>query len=42
LWLEYCLHSSGFTLRAAKADCYEFLQAHGVIIKAPVNPDLET
>jgi hypothetical protein len=32
LWLEYCLHSSGFSLRAAKADCCHFLQAHGVII----------
>jgi TetR/AcrR family transcriptional repressor of bet genes len=32
LWLEYCLHSNGFSLRAAKADCYRFLQAHGIII----------
>ena len=43
LWLEYCLHSSEFSLRAAKADCYHFLQAHGVIIlESLVNPDLET
>jgi len=37
LWLEYCLHSDGFTLATAKSDCYRFLQAHGVaIINAPV------
>jgi AcrR family transcriptional regulator len=30
LWLEYCLHSAGFSLAAAKADCYRFLQSHGV------------
>jgi len=41
LWLEYCLHSSGFSLRAAKSDCYRFLQTHGVIIEAPVNPHPE-
>ena len=40
LWLEYCLHSSGFSLQAAKADCCHFLQAHGVIIESPVNPEL--
>ena len=33
LWLEYCLHSAGFSLTAAKADCYRFLQNHGAIIK---------
>ena len=41
LWLEYCLHSSGFSLGAAKEDCHRFLRAHGVIIEAPVKPDLE-
>ncbi|MCP4469387.1 MAG: TetR family transcriptional regulator [Gammaproteobacteria bacterium] len=41
LWLEYCLHSNGFSLRAAKADCYRFLHAHGVILETPVKPDLE-
>ena len=41
LWLEYCLHSNGFSLGVAKADCYRFLRAHGVIIEAPVKPDLE-
>jgi len=32
LWLEYCLHSEGFSLAAAKTDCYRFLQSHGVLI----------
>ncbi len=32
LWLEYCLHSEGFSLASAKADCYQFLQSQGVII----------
>lgn len=41
LWLEYCLHSNGFSLGVAKADCYRFLRAHGVIIEAFVKPDLE-
>jgi len=27
LWLEYCLHSEGFSLEAARQDCYQFLQA---------------
>ena len=34
LWLEYCLHSDGFTLAAAKSDCYRFLQAYGVDLKS--------
>jgi AcrR family transcriptional regulator len=32
LWLEYCLHSAGFSLAAARADCYRFLQSHGATI----------
>lgn len=32
LWLEYCLHSEGFSLYAAKSDCYQFLQQQGVNI----------
>lgn len=28
LWLEYCLHSSSFSLDAARNDCYQFLQGH--------------
>jgi len=32
LWLEYCLHSSDFSLAAARADCYRFLQRHGATI----------
>jgi len=28
LWLEYCLHSDGFSLDAARRDCYQFLQGH--------------
>lgn len=42
LWLEYCLHSNGFALGAAKADCYRFLQAYGVDIEAPVESDQES
>ena len=33
LWLEYCLHSTDFSLAAARADCYRFLQSHGATIK---------
>ena len=32
LWLEYCLHSTDYSLAAARADCYRFLQSHGVTI----------
>jgi hypothetical protein len=32
LWLEYCLHSTDFSLAAARADCYRFLQSHGISI----------
>ena len=39
LWLEYCLHSDGFTLAAAKADCYRFLCAYGVDLK-PLSPPI--
>ena len=28
LWLEYCLHSEGFSLKRAKKDCYQFLRAN--------------
>ena len=35
LWLEYCLHSEGFSLASAKADCYQFLQSQGVMINPP-------
>ena len=41
LWLEYCLHSNGFSLGAAKADCYGFLRAQGIIIESPVKPEPE-
>ena len=37
LWLEYCLHSDGFSLASARADCYRFLAAYGVVIDNPVN-----
>ena len=33
LWLEYCLHSTDFSLAAARADCYRFLHSHGATIK---------
>ena len=42
LWLEYCLHSEGFSLAAAKADCYQFLQSQGVIIEADNQSYLDT
>lgn len=32
LWLEYCLHSEGFSLATAKTDCYQFLRNHGITI----------
>ena len=32
LWLEYCLHSDGFSLASARSDCYQFLQAQGVAV----------
>ena len=35
LWLEYCLHSDGFTLAAARADCCRFLSAYGIEINLP-------
>jgi len=28
LWLEYCLHSEGYSLETAANDCFEFLQLH--------------
>jgi len=28
LWLEYCLHSEGYSLETAAADCYQFLQQY--------------
>ena len=33
LWLEYCLHSDGFSLDAARQDCYQFLQGHLGVFK---------
>ena len=30
LWLEYCLHSNSFSLAAARADCYRFLESFGI------------
>ena len=41
LWLEYCLHSNGFSLGAAKEDCHRFLLAHGINLETPVKSDLE-
>ncbi len=35
LWLEYCLHSDGFSLSATRTDCYQFLSADGVTITFP-------
>lgn len=36
LWLEYCLHSQGFTLATAKRDCYQFLLAQGIRLDSAV------
>jgi AcrR family transcriptional regulator len=30
LWLEYCLHSDGFSLADARADCYRLLESVGI------------
>jgi AcrR family transcriptional regulator len=30
LWLEYCLHSEGFSLTDARADCYRLLRGVGI------------
>ena len=35
LRLEYCLHSVGFSLSAARTDCYQFLSAYGDTITFP-------
>ena len=42
LWLEFCLHSSGFSLQAARADCYRFLEAHGIELEIPATAAAET
>ena len=34
LWLAYCLHSDGFSLDDARADCYRFLQGIGIVIQS--------
>jgi len=34
LWLEYCLHSEGFSLASAKADCYQFLHSQGITVRS--------
>jgi len=39
LWLEYCLHSNGFSLAAAKADCYHFLQSNGISLEPVHQPE---
>jgi len=41
LWLEYCLHSNGFSLGVAKMDCHRFLRAHGVTLEVSVKPEPE-
>ena len=30
LWLEYCLHSEGFSLSTARTDCYRMLSHYGI------------
>ena len=32
LWLEYCLHSESFSLKAASDDCYRMLRSYGIVI----------
>jgi hypothetical protein len=34
LWLEYCLHSEGFSLGVARQDCYRFLGAYGIRLES--------
>ncbi len=34
LWLEYCLHSEGFSLEDARRDCLALLAAYGVDLRA--------
>ena len=38
LWPEYCRHSDGFSLRAARRDRYEFLRAIGITRDAGALP----
>ena len=38
LWLEYCLHSNGFSLADAKADCYRFLRGVGISFDSIYQP----
>jgi len=41
LWLEYCLHSDGFSLAAARSDCYRFLEAYGIKVRPLLPPQPE-
>ena len=38
LWLEYCLHSDGFSLAEAKSDCYRLLQGVGITFETTHSP----
>ena len=37
LWLEYCLHSEGFSLADAKQDCLDLLLAYGIDLSDAAN-----
>ena len=39
LWLEYCLHSEGFSLADAKRDCLDLLAAYGIVLGPEQNRD---
>jgi len=36
LWLEYCLHSEGFSLAEAKRDCIDLLAVNGIVLTSSV------
>lgn len=39
LWLEYCLHSEGFSLAEAKRDCIDLLLVNGIVLPAASTGD---
>lgn len=38
LWLEYCLHSEGFSLDDARRDCLDLLRAYGIELEDFADP----
>ncbi len=37
LWLEYCLHSEGYSLENAARDCYQFIRHHLGVLNVETN-----